>query len=127
MADDQTLRVEALRLYNKLSRTARFIKHQTSMCSGSPPNPINVVAALNTDLVHDVEERVRRAGGVAAVVVYWPESGRMRVVRVGDPRDDYLLGVNPVDVHSNSSIEMLLSLMDETGPVYTTPRAEVLE
>jgi hypothetical protein len=126
MTTAQAQRLEALHLFNKLSRTRRFMKYQSRLWRNNYPAMINVVAALNTDLVRSVEDRVRVAGGVANVVIYWPESGRMEIVRVGHEEDEYLMRVNPVDVHDDSTIEMLWSLIEQTGPVYATSRAEVL-
>lgn len=127
MNSTQTQRMEALRLYSKLARTNRFKRRQAKIWGSAPS--VAVVPVLESDRVVEAEERVRRAGGAADVVVYWPDEGRIVVAHVAHKHVDRdpLFGVDPVGVHDESTVGMLMSLIDTSGPVFTTTtRAEML-
>jgi hypothetical protein len=128
MDKHQAQRMEALRLYSKLARTSRFRRHQEKRWGRAAD--INVVPALESDCVVDVEEHVRQAGGTADVVVYWPDEGRI-VVAYSTRREvdrESIFGLEPVDVHDDSTMGMLLSLIGASGrgQIFTTSRADVL-
>jgi hypothetical protein len=126
MDERQAQRMEALRLYGKLARTSRFRRHQEKRWGRAAD--INVVPALESDCVVDVEERVGRAGGSADVVVYLPDEGRIVVVYCAHREVDResIFGIDSVNVHDDSTMGMLMSLIRASGPVFTTTRAEML-
>ncbi|WCS20148.1 hypothetical protein MML61_10225 [Mycobacterium marinum] len=121
-------RNEALRLYNRMTRTSRFRRHQQKLWGDAVE--ITVVPALESDRVVDVEQRVDNAGGTADVVVYWPDEGRIVVAYSSRPtidhRDDSIFSIDPVQVHPDSTMAMLLALIEASGRVFTTSRADVL-
>ena len=88
----------------------------------------NVVAVLSTDSVRYAEERVGRMGGEADVVVYWPEEDRITIAHVSQAAGNRsALGIDPVNVHDESTVGMLWALIEASaGSVYTTTRAEVM-
>jgi hypothetical protein len=128
MDERQAQRIEALRLYSKLARTSRFQRHKEKRWGRAAA--INVVPALESDRVVDVQERVQRAGGAADVVVYWPDEGRIVVTytaHAGRTVDrESIFGIDPVNVHEDSTMGMLVSLIGASGPIFTTSRADVL-
>lgn len=126
MDERQAQRMEALRLYNKLARTSRFRRHQEKRWGRS--EQISVVPALESDRVVDVEERVSRAGGTADVVVYWPAEGRISVAYCAHRAVDRnsIFSIDPVNVHDDSTVGMLLTLVEASGRVFTSSRADVL-
>ncbi len=127
MNEEQKLRLEALKIFQRVSRSRRYVRH-LARTSGTRET-VNVVAVLNTDRVHYAEELVRRAGGEAEVVVYWPAEDRINVAHVNNKTiaRESVFGVDPVDVHEDANVEMLLTLIQQTGrSVYTVSRAEVM-
>lgn len=128
MSDDP-LRLEALRLHNKMIRSRRYQRHQAKTWGRNTP-VVNVVAVLSTDKVRYAEQRVAQVGGEADVVVYWPDEGTITIAHVRSHHDSdgsTVLGIDPVDVHDDSTVGMLWALIRASaGAVYTTTRAEVL-
>lgn len=121
--DDQ--RAEALGIFNKALRTPRFRRHRAKLW---PDGIMPVVAALEDDLVVDVEARVRAlaADCATAVVVYYPAKGSIRIVASLVGSNSRALGLTEADIHPNTSMGMLMELVGVTGGVYVTTKAEVL-
>jgi hypothetical protein len=60
--------------------------------------------------------------------VYLPDEGRIVVVYCAHREVDResIFGIDSVNVHDDSTMGMLMSLIRASGPVFTTTRAEML-
>jgi hypothetical protein len=120
MDKQQRLRLDGLRLYNLSARTPKHLRYRQRVWGDTAAT---IVPALDTDRVVEVSDRVDQVGGEATVVVYYPDRHSIDLVTCRSGR--IVEGDEPIDIHDESNMAMLLELVKAEHKVVTTTSADI--
>lgn len=108
MDEQRKHRIEALKLYRQLFKSRKFL----DAIKRSGEQEVTTIPLLDTDELSTVLDHVDASAGPVRAVVFYPTSGRLRVVEFGkavqDLRDSVRRSREPVRIGRKTTIGMFL-------------------